>query len=260
MKISVITVCYNADKFLERTIRSVLSQTYKPIEYIIIDGGSTDLTLEIIKKYESVIDVIVSEKDNGIYDAMNKGIQLATGDWINFKNAGDCFSSSDAVECFFSQPVDESVGIVHGDCRYENDWGFYLAKPDCWKNEHSMPVIHPSTFVRTFIHKRYLFDTSFKSSGDFDFFTKCRKEIITFEYRPITVCTFRTGGFATQNRLLTYKEDCRILGEGNTLRKWFGYCLLRAEVFLLKFLDSFKWGRKLYMRYQIRKGWERSVR
>ena len=88
-KISIITVVYNGEEFLEETVLSVLNQSYKNIEYIIIDGGSTDGTVDIIKKYEDEIDYWVSEADKGIYDAMNKGIDVATGEWINFINAGD---------------------------------------------------------------------------------------------------------------------------------------------------------------------------
>lgn len=96
--ISIVTVVYNGEAFLEKTIQSVLSQIYKNIEYIVIDGGSTDGTVDIIKKYEEDIDYWVSEKDGGIYDAMNKGAQLATGDFINFMNAGDVIDSDKAIE------------------------------------------------------------------------------------------------------------------------------------------------------------------
>ena len=96
--ISIVTVVYNGEKLLEKTIRSIINQTYKNIEYIIIDGNSTDGTVDIIKKYEESIDIWVSEKDKGLYDAMNKGAKLATGDFINFMNADDIIYSTNAVE------------------------------------------------------------------------------------------------------------------------------------------------------------------
>lgn len=256
MKVSIITVCYNADALLEKTIKSVLEQTFQNIEYIIIDGGSTDSTLKIIDKYRQEIDVVVSEKDNGIYDAMNKGIQQATGEWINFKNAGDRFISPSALEIFFSEPVKESVGIVHGDCLYENDWGYITVKPGSESSGHGIPVLHPSTFVRTSLHKQILFDTSFKSSGDFDFITRCRKLNVNFEYRPLTVCSFITGGFATQNRLLTFKEDCRILEKQNSISKWLEFIFLRFKVLTLNLLNRSKVGGLLYKKYLISKGWQ----
>ena len=104
--ISIITVVYNGEKYLEETIQSVINQTYKNIEYIIIDGGSSDGTVDIIKKYETEIDYWVSEKDRGIYDAMNKGAKLATGDFINFMNADDVIYSFDAVEFIVDNILD----------------------------------------------------------------------------------------------------------------------------------------------------------
>ncbi|ORM38742.1 hypothetical protein A2G94_05325 [Francisella endosymbiont of Ornithodoros moubata] len=96
--ITVITVVYNGEAYLEKIILSVINQTYESVEYIIIDGGSTDGTIDIIKKYESKINYWISEAYNGIYDAMNKGIKLATGDWINFMNAGDLFYNLSVLE------------------------------------------------------------------------------------------------------------------------------------------------------------------
>lgn len=106
MKISVVTVCYNAADTIEKTILSVLNQTYHDIEYIIIDGGSTDGTVEIIRKYADKIAYWVSEPDKGIYDAMNKGIEVATGEWLNFMNAGDLFCDKFVLTNVFS---DDSV-------------------------------------------------------------------------------------------------------------------------------------------------------
>ena len=108
MKISVVTVCYNAADTIERTMLSVLNQTYHDIEYIIIDGGSTDGTVDIIRKYADKIAYWASEPDKGIYDAMNKGIKVATGEWINFMNAGDIFCDKNVLTNIFSTgSVDE---------------------------------------------------------------------------------------------------------------------------------------------------------
>ncbi len=97
-KISVVTVCYNAESAIENTILSVINQTYTSVEYIIVDGASKDSTMDIVNKYRDKISVIVSEPDKGIYDAMNKGIKLATGDWICFMNAGDSYVNENTIE------------------------------------------------------------------------------------------------------------------------------------------------------------------
>ena len=116
MKISIITVCYNSAKTIEKTFDSVASQTYKDIEYIVVDGGSKDETLNIIERYQSTITKYISEKDNGLYDAMNKGIKMATGDYIGIINSDDTLYSSDVIERvvdFLKQnPVDASIGNI----------------------------------------------------------------------------------------------------------------------------------------------------
>ena len=116
MKISVVTVCYNSVNTIEETMLSVLNQTYPDIEYIIIDGGSTDGTVDIIRKYAARLGYWISEPDKGIYDAMNKGIAAATGDYINFMNSGDMFASNDVLSSF-KNFVSDDPEIVYGDVK-----------------------------------------------------------------------------------------------------------------------------------------------
>ena len=114
--ISIVTVSYNAVATIEQTILSVINQTYSNIEYIIIDGGSTDGTLDVIKKYADKIAYWVSEPDKGIYDAMNKGIKVATGEWINFMNCGDYFVANNTLESVFgSGKIYKKAEILYGD-------------------------------------------------------------------------------------------------------------------------------------------------
>ena len=113
-KITIITICYNAEACIERTILSVINQTYPNIEYIIIDGNSTDNTLQIVEKYKDKITKIISEPDKGIYDAMNKGLRITTGDWVNFMNAGDSFYSNDVLGKVFCQDY-SGISVIWGD-------------------------------------------------------------------------------------------------------------------------------------------------
>ena len=114
-KVSVITVCYNDAEGLNRTIKSVLSQNYDSFEYIIVDGGSTDGTLDVIKKNAQFIEKWLSEPDNGIYDAMNKGIKLASGEWLIMMNAGDIFSDENVLKNVFNYPIPKHISFIYSD-------------------------------------------------------------------------------------------------------------------------------------------------
>ena len=118
MKISIITVTYNAEEFIEQCIRSVVGQSYKNIEYILVDGASSDSTLNIVQKYKNNINILISEVDQGIYDAMNKGIKLASGDVIGILNADDFFADQDVVANIVKSFTENVTDIVYGNLWY----------------------------------------------------------------------------------------------------------------------------------------------
>lgn len=153
-KITVVTVCYNAAETIEKTILSVVGQTYNNIEYLIIDGGSKDDTLAIIKKYESNISKWISEPDKGIYDAMNKAIKMATGEWINFMNAGDCFATNDVLEKIFNDEIPNNVKFLYSDNYYIDPDG----RKTFAKHDHTIPsILHQSSIYRKELHYEYGF-------------------------------------------------------------------------------------------------------
>lgn len=164
MKISVVTVCYNAADTLEKTMLSVFNQTYHDIEYIIIDGGSTDGTVDIIHRYADRIAYWVSEPDKGIYDAMNKGIKVATGEWINFMNAGDYFYKEISIETIFNDTdCCNNADVIYGDS-LEKDFNdsvvYRYASPDFFLLNKYPVYRHGASFVRASIQKINKFDLS----------------------------------------------------------------------------------------------------
>ena len=170
-KITIVTVCYNAAAVIEETILSVINQTYSNIEYIIIDGASTDNTMEVVNKYRNRISVVVSEPDKGIFDAMNKGIKLAMGEWINFMNAGDKFAANNVVEKVFEESK-KDFDVLYGDyatkynnkIRFRDAYAFFKKKTKF----KEMGFSHQSVFVRTYLAKENTFDTHFKLCADYN--------------------------------------------------------------------------------------------
>lgn len=200
MKISIVTVVYNAFSLIEETMNSVLSQDYPDIEYIIIDGGSTDGTLEIIEHYRNQLAVVISEPDNGIYDAMNKGIARTTGEVIGMINAGDyyypnafrlvanAFAGRTFNEfIFWGDVMYEHLGLVRG-FRPENRWRGAFAP-------------HPSMFCPRQVYERIgVYDPTFRLMGDYDFMYRAvNVEKIKPIYMPELIAFYRGGGFSDRN-------------------------------------------------------------
>lgn len=191
-KITVVTVCFNAEKVLEQTILSVLNQTYKNVEYVLIDGGSNDGTLEVIKKYADKVKWI-SEPDKGIYDAMNKGIKMATGEWICFMNAGDSFASNDVLEKVFLKEYPEDVKFLYSDNWYEDEKGLRTYAPH---NHVSLSINHQSSIYRKSLHAvhgQYIVTPKIIVS-DLLFFASIPQEYFLKVDVPISIN--RTGGIS----------------------------------------------------------------
>ena len=224
MKISIITVCYNSAATLEDAIISVLAQSHTDIEHIIVDGGSTDGTSSILKKYEGRVAKIVSEPDEGIYDAMNKGINLATGDAIGLLNSDDFYASNDVIENLvnaFNQEADMVIGDValvdrlnvQKRLRYVSGSGFVP-----WLLRFGWMPPHPATFIRRNIYETFgHYKTDFDIAADYEFFVRTLMvgRIRTVHTSKVLV-TMRDGGASTggfRSTLIISREILRALRE-----------------------------------------------
>jgi glycosyltransferase involved in cell wall biosynthesis len=215
--ITVITVVFNSVNTIEKTILSVIEQTYDDIEYLIIDGGSTDGTLDIIRKFENKIDYWESEKDFGIYDAMNKGVNIANGKWVNFMNAGDLFYSKDTIKDIFNSKFFHGT-IIYGNVhiRYEHFSRIEVAK-DPKKLWRGMQFSHQSIFCDLNYLKKNLFNIENLICADLEFFYKAYKDKINFEYTPFIVSSVEVGGISESNPLKTLRQSHSAVINGGAL-------------------------------------------
>ena len=237
--ITIITVSYNAVLDIEATILSVIEQTYPLIEYIIIDGGSTDGTLEIIKKYENQITHWISEPDNGIYDAMNKGIQLAKGEWINFMNAGDLFYNENTIYNIHFEDMNDNIKVIYGDTIKKKAKRKIKIKAKNINTIHrGIICCHQSVFVSLTNKKDILFDCSYKISSDYNqiynLYFKYKKE--AFKYVPIVVSIFDGEfGLSSKNRLQLYKEQLDIRSKRKNLIWYIDYIRYKTRLIIKHF-------------------------
>lgn len=192
--ITVITVVFNGVDSLVRTIESVIEQTYENIEYIIIDGASTDGTINILKQYEDKIDYWQSEPDKGIYDAMNKAITLASGDWINFMNAGDVFVDKNVISCIFNNNSYTGIDVLFGDSIEINN--NTERKIVCSSNSNDIlkhPTYrHGASFIRASIHKKNMFDLSRNDLGfALDYYLIYSLKRKKYLFKKVDVCIMK---------------------------------------------------------------------
>lgn len=226
MKISIITVVYNCEKTIERTIRSVLSQSYKNIEYLIIDGASTDATMQVVNRYKNQISVILSEKDKGMYDALNKGIRLSTGDVVGILHADDEFASTQSIQLIAerlqSNPV---IDAVYGDVGFVKE-----EEPDKIVRYYSSAIFNTNLFKWGFMpahptffcYKKYfdlygLYRTDLDIAADFDLLARfLRRHQLHTSYIPEMLVKMNLGGKSTRGISSTIqinKEIKQILTE-----------------------------------------------
>ena len=217
--ISVITICYNAGAHLRLTVASVCTQDYPNIEYIIIDGASTDGSLDTICEYRDRISKIVSEKDKGIYDAMNKGLHLATGEYICYMNAGDTFYSPDTLSKAFGSIGTTRPDVIYGqtdivDSQFRFVRHRRLEAPHklTYKSfKHGMVVCHQSFYARRALAPD--FDLSYRFSADVDWCIKILKRSKHNHYTGLTLTNYLEEGATTKNRMKSLKERYAIMSK-----------------------------------------------
>ncbi|MDR0799330.1 MAG: glycosyltransferase [Dysgonamonadaceae bacterium] len=244
MTFSIITVTYNAGQWLERTIQSIINQSYKNIEYIIIDGNSTDGTLDIIQNYEIKINnsqlsifnfQFISEPDNGLYDAMNKGLAMATGDYVWFINAGDTLHSPDTLQEITAQlkKIVSLPDVIYGETMIVDAQGISVGRRRLkaparltWKSfRMGMLVSHQSFIVRREIAPRY--DLNYPLTADFDWCIRCLQQARQVWNTQLVLSNFLEDGMSSRQRKVSLRERyrimCRYYGKTGTVFRhvWF---------------------------------------
>lgn len=218
-KVSIITVCYNSESTIEATIQSVISQDYNNIEYIVVDGKSSDNTLQILEKYNKRISKIISEKDEGIYYALNKGLSLATGEIIGILHADDIYANNKVVSNIVNAFKESKSDTVYGDLQYVDRsntdkiiryWKSGNYKYGMFKKGWMPP--HPSFFVKAACYNKYgMFNTILKSAADYELMLRLlHKNKCSTYYFPEVLVKMRVGGKSNKsikNRIIANRED-----------------------------------------------------
>jgi glycosyltransferase involved in cell wall biosynthesis len=237
--LSIITVVYNNIRDIERTILSVLTQTYPEIEYIIIDGGSTDGTLKIIKRYSNLMAKVVSEKDEGIYDAMNKGLKLASGDYVLFMNSGDELYENETVEKVFASAP--GADIYYGETEMINEEGESLGRRRhqtpaefTWESfKYGMNVSHQAIYVKRTLTEP--FDRRYQLSADIDWIIRAAMRATKIVNVKQYVAKYLVGGMSKA------KHRQSLLERFNIMRNYYGFFPTLANHIVIAFNLAAYW-------------------
>jgi glycosyltransferase involved in cell wall biosynthesis len=214
-KLTVITIVYNNVRDIERTMRSVLNQSYSNIEYVIVDGLSNDGTLQVIEKYQSRVSKLISEKDNGIYDAMNKGLAMATGDYVIFMNSGDEFFDNVTVTAVFATATD--ADIYYGETEMMADNGESLGQRRhhapakfTWRGfKYGMSISHQAIYIRRALKEPY--DSKYQLSADIDWIIRAAKKAKKIVNVNRYVARYLVGGMSKKRHRQSLQERFNIM-------------------------------------------------
>lgn len=243
MKLSIVTVCYNAEKTIEETLISVLNQSFTDYEYIFIDGASNDNTYKIIRKYikdfnaKGIKCTLISEPDNGIYDAMNKGALLASGEWITYMNADDSYYNDRVLEQVFNKEIDDSVCLLYGNTYFNKPGENAIVEAKPYHTiTHHLPFCPQAAFVRTSVQKELQFDCNFSISADYDFFLRLFLKDQSHIKLNITVAIFNWGGASNVNLPKTYREDTLVKIKNKIVSRYSPIVYLKWAFFILRWI------------------------
>lgn len=219
MLISIVTVCFNAEKTIQATMESVCAQKHCDFEYLIVDGKSTDNTVDIINHISEKIEnnriqfKLISEKDTGIYNAMNKAIDIAKGDWILYMNSGDRFCSNEVLE-EIAEKLTFDYDFIYGNAIYcDKDKSYIVKGKDITYIRKSMPFCHQAIFAQKKILKRYRFNEKYKICADYDLFCRAYLDNRKYLYMDYDICVYNLDGFSGNNVKKCIQERTQIRKE-----------------------------------------------
>lgn len=243
-RITVVTVTYNAEKLIENTLKSVLIQDYPNLEYVIVDGGSKDLTVRIIQEYEkhflakNVRYSYISEKDNGIFDAMNKAAKIASGDYVIFINAGDLLANASVISSIFGSLSEQEADVIYGNHHVLYEKMFTDVKPQCLDSMTlTMPFSHQATFTKREKLLKNPYNTTYSLCADYDLYLKLYLSKAKFVYVDCFIAYFAAGGACqsnirkTRNQVFSIRRSQGVINNTNYVYHW-----IRKEIYIYKCL------------------------
>jgi glycosyltransferase involved in cell wall biosynthesis len=253
-KVTIITPCFNSEETIRFTIDSVGCQNYGNIEYIVVDGGSTDRTVEILTENEKTITYWKSEPDAGIYDAMNKGIMLATGEIIGIVNSDDFLENGAVQEVVKAYLANPKADVFFGNLRVLDVTNLtrVLSPPARKPNQmnlRSMPVFHPSTYItKRAYDENGLYDTQYSIAGDYEFIMRLLQRGKAFVYLDKVICNMRVGGTSDKHYFRAFRENRRIQVRygGRRTSAWVNFFWMVTKTFVLQKITHFFWFRRFY--------------